>query len=157
MLIFPKDPHPKQNKGLVRGPCHPCELEGSTPNAMEGPRTLRVQLIPVTHPRDPVVPSQKALGPSWHPPQTPSEKVRLDPWGLLFTASTGSSVFHLTSPLSGSVFVLRFGTTGPDVTGRRPITVSPSSQYKASRTTVVFHGFEGPWSFLTLPEVRYLL
>ena len=25
------------------------------------------------------VPSQKALGPSWHPPQTASEKVRLDP------------------------------------------------------------------------------
>ena len=25
--------------------------------------------------RAPVVPSQKAPGPSWHPPQTPSEKV----------------------------------------------------------------------------------
>ena len=38
----PKDPHPKQNKRLVRGPRAPCELEGSTPNPMEGPR-IRVR------------------------------------------------------------------------------------------------------------------
>ena len=30
-----QDPHPKQYKGS--GPCHPCELEGSTPTATEGP------------------------------------------------------------------------------------------------------------------------
>ena len=46
--FFPKDPHPKQNKGLVRGPSHPVVHSRVRPLAMVRVRTriLRVGLFP---------------------------------------------------------------------------------------------------------------